>query len=261
MRKEIVEKHSMRNLAPAREIHNLAALLAGCYLLVGIGLSDDTLPKGFDVNRYQAIWERNPFTLVTPSVAQGPASPFSKLILVNWLHDKGKDILFVQDTETNEVKKVTKEEGTNSDQLRLIEVVPNKNPSLIFAKLTNGKEEGIVKFKFDQAQNNQVVNPNMAMQRQIPGQPQVGPNGQQLGGVFRRGVPQMPSGVNQPGFQRNPTNAPEAQDVRRRRMLPTPPQNGVPQNNAPQLNPQQNNVPQNNVPQNNNQAASDDDDE
>jgi hypothetical protein len=258
MRKEIVEKQAMRNLTLPCKTHTLAGLLAGCWLLVVTGRSDEMLPKGFDVARYQQIWERNPFTLVTPSLA-GPASPFSKLILVNWLHDKGKDILFVQDTETNEVKKVTKEEGTNSDQLRLIEVVPNKNPSLVFAKLTNGKEEGIVKFKFDQAQNNQVVNPNMAMQRPIPGQPQVGPNGQQLGGVFRRGVPQMPSGVNQPSIQRNPTNAPEAQDVRRRRMLPTPAQDQVPQNSAPQSNAPQNNVQQNNVPQNNNQAASDDD--
>ncbi|MBV8174129.1 MAG: hypothetical protein JO151_06140, partial [Verrucomicrobia bacterium] len=155
MRKEIVEKQTMRNLTVA-----LAAVFAGCWLLVGMGRSDDTLPKGFDVARYQQIWERNPFTLVTPSLG-GPASPFSKLILVNWLHDKGKDIVFVQDTETNEVKKVTKEEGANSDRLRLIEVVPNKNPSLIFAKLTNGREDGIVKFKFEQAQNNQVVNPNM----------------------------------------------------------------------------------------------------
>jgi hypothetical protein len=251
MRKEIVEKQTMRNLTLACKTYTLAGLLAGCWLLVGIGRSDDMLPKGFDVSRYQQIWERNPFTLVTPSLG-GPASPFSKLILVNWLHDKGKDILFVQDTETNEVRKVTKEEDGNSDQLRLIEVVPNKNPSLIFAKLTNGKEEGIVKFKFDQAQNNQVVNPNLAMQR--PGQPQVGPNGQPVGGAFRRGVPQMPGGENQPALQRNPTNAPEAQDVRRRRMLPTPPQNPVPQNNAPQVN-----APQTNVPQNNPQAASDDD--
>ena len=252
----------MRNLSLACKIHTLAAVFAGCWLLVGIGRSDDTLPKGFDAARYQQVWERNPFTLVTPSLG-GPASPFSKLILVNWLHDKGKDIVFVEDTETNEVKKVTKEEGANSEQLRLVEVVSNKNPSLIFAKLTNGKEEGIVKFKFEQAQNNQVVNPNMAMQRQIPGQPQAGPNGQQLGGAFRRGVPQMPSGVNQPNtnIQRNPVNAPEAQDVRRRRMLPTPAQNQVPQTNAPQLNGQQNNAQQNNVQQNNNQAASDDDDE
>ena len=260
MRKEIVESQTMRNLTLTCKIHPLAALFAGCWLLVGIGRSDDTLPKGFDVARYQQVWERNPFTLVTPSLG-GPASPFSKLILVNWLHDKGKDIVFVEDTETNEVKKVTKEEGANSDRLRLIEVLPNKNPSLIIAKLTDGNEEGIVKFKFEQGQNNQVVNPNMAMQRQIPGQPQVGPNGQQVEGALRRGVPQVPTGVNQPNMQRNPVNPAEAQDVRRRRMLPTPVQNQVPQTNAPQFNGQQKNAQQNNVQQNNNQAASDDDDE
>src|SRR5258708_6278176 len=170
----------------------IAALIAGCWLLAGVSLSDDTLPKGFEVSRYQQLWERNPFTLVTPSLAQGPASPFSKLILLNWLHDKGKDILFVQDTETNEVKKVTKEEGTG-DSLRLIEVVPNKNPSLVFAKLTNGKEEGVVKFRFDQAQNTQVVNPNMPGQRVLPGQNVLPPNAQLNNGPGSvRRVPQMP---------------------------------------------------------------------
>ena len=245
----------------------MAALLAGCWLLVGTGRSDDTLPKGFDVSRYQSIWERNPFTLVTPSVG-GPASPFAKLILVNWLHDKGKDIVFVEDTETNEVKKVTKEEGTNSDRLRLIEVVANKNPGLIFAKLTNGREEGIVKFKFDQPQNNQVVNPNMGMQRVFPGQVPFGPQNGQVNapGGPMRGVPQVPQNGQQPGWnnrqggvQQN-ANAPDAQEIRRRRMLPTPAQNPVPQNNVPQNNAQQNNVPQN-VPQNNNAAAASDDDD
>jgi hypothetical protein len=247
MRKEIVEKQAMRNLSLAHETRMMAALLAGCWLLVGIGRSDDMLPKGFEVARYQSIWERNPFTLVTPSLGQGAASAFSKLILVNWLHDKGKDILFVEDTETNEVKKVTKEEGANSDRLRLIEVVPNKNPSLIVAKLTNGREEGIVKFKFDQAQNTQVVNPNLAMQRGIPGQ-QFGAN---LPGSPLRRTPQVPGGINRPNFQQTPANAPNAQDVRRRRTLPTPTQNAVPQNNAQQNNAQQNNSP----------AESDDDDE
>jgi len=236
----------MRNLSLAHKTRMMAALLAGCWLLVGIGRSDDMLPKGFEVARYQSIWERNPFTLVTPSLGQGAASAFSKLILVNWLHDKGKDILFVEDTETNEVKKVTKEEGANSDRLRLIEVVPNKNPSLIFAKLTNGREEGIVKFKFDQAQNTQVVNPNLAMQRGIPGQ-QFGAN---LPGNPLRRTPQVPGGINRPNFQ-TPANAPNAQETRRRRTLPTPTQNPVPQNNAQQNNAQQNNSP----------AESDDDDE
>jgi hypothetical protein len=247
MRKEIVEKQTMRNLTLARKTRTMAALLAGCWLLAGTGRSDDTLPKGFEVSRYQSVWERNPFTLVTPSLGQA-ASAFSKLILVNWLHDKGKDILFVEDTETNEVKKVTKEEGANSDQLRLIEVVPNKNPSLIFAKLTNGREEGIVKFKFDQG-NTQAVNQNLGMPR-VPGQPPIGPNGRPFGnapGGPARRTPQLPAGVTQA-----PANAPNAQEIRRRRMLPTPSQNLVPQNNAPQVNGQPNNNPA---------AESDDDDD
>ena len=239
----------------------IAALIAGCWLLAGVSLSDDTLPKGFEVSRYQQLWERNPFTLVTPSLAQGPASPFSKLILVNWLHDKDKDILFVQDTETNEVKKVTKEAGANEDQLRLIEVVPNKNPSLIMAKLTNGREEGVVKFRFDQqAQQNAQVTANLPNQRFVPGQVP-GPNnqfGNNLPGPMRR-MPQMPpTAVQGQNVQpNNPANVPDAQEIRRRRMLPTPAQNQVPvQQNT--LQPQ---LPQNNAQQNNNAADNSDDDE
>jgi hypothetical protein len=222
-------------------------------LFLATARADDTLPKGFDVGRYAQLWERNPFTLVTPSLGQGAVSAFSKLILVNWLHDKGKDILFVQNTETNEVKKVTKDEGTGPDSLRLIEVVPNKNPSLVFAKLTDGKEEGVVKFRFEQAQNTQVVNPNIPGQRVLPGQGPL-PNGQfnnVPGGPMRR-IPQMPGQVN----QQNNANAaaPDAQEIRRRRMLPTPVQNQVP---VPQNNAQQNNAEQNN----NNGGADSDDDE
>ena len=54
----------------------IAALIAGCWLLAGVSLSDDILPKGFEVSRYQQLWERNPFTLVTPSLAQGTGIAF-----------------------------------------------------------------------------------------------------------------------------------------------------------------------------------------
>ena len=241
-----------------------ALIVAGCWLLAGVSLSDDILPKGFEVSRYQPLWERNPFTLVTPSLGQGPASPFSKLILVNWLHDKDKDILFVQDTETNEVKKITKEAGANSDQLRLVEVVPNQNPSLIVAKLTNGREEGVVKFRFEQQQNAQMTAANLPGQRFMPGQVP-GPNNQ-FGNVPVQGrrMPQMPPTAmqGQNGQQVNPANAPDAQEIRRRRMLPTPAQNQVPvQQNAVQQNAVQPQVQQNNVQQNNNAGAESDDDE
>lgn len=235
----------------------IAALIAGCWLLAGVSLSDDILPKGFEVSRYQPLWERNPFTLVTPSLGQGAASPFSKLILVNWLHDKDKDILFVQDTETNEVKKITKEAGANSDQLRLLEVVPNKNPSLIVAKLTNGREEGVVKFRFEQQQNAQMTAANLTGQRFMPGQVP-GPNNQFGNNVPVRRMPQVPTSVQGQNVQQ-PANAPDAQEIRRRRMLPTPAQNQVPvQQNAVQPQAQ---VQQNNAQQNNNAGAESDDDE
>jgi hypothetical protein len=197
---------------------------------------------------------------VTPSLGQGPASPFSKLILVNWLHDKNKDILFVQDTETNEVKKITKEAGANSDQLRLVEVVPNQNPSLIVAKLTNGREEGVVKFRFDQQPNAQMTAANLPGQRFMPGQVP-GPNNQFGNNGPVRRMPQLPpTGVQGQNVQQvNPANAPDAQEIRRRRMLPTPAQNQVPvQQNAVQPQAQ---VQQNNAQQNNNAGAESDDDE
>jgi hypothetical protein len=197
---------------------------------------------------------------VTPSLGQGPASPFSKLILVNWLHDKNKDILFVQDTETNEVKKITKEAGANSDQLRLVEVVPNQNPSLIVAKLTNGREEGVVKFRFEQQQNAQMTAANLPGQRFMPGQVP-GPNNQFGNNGPVRRMPQLPpTGVQGQNVQQvNPANAPDAQEIRRRRMLPTPAQNQVPvQQNAVQPQAQ---VQQNNAQQNNNAGTESDDDE
>jgi hypothetical protein len=248
MRKEGVKKQAMRifNHSHLGYSAAIAVLLPGCWLFVGVARSDDTLPKGFDVGRYEQIWERNPFTLVTPSAAQGPASAFSKLILVNWLHDQGKDILFVEDTETNEVKKVTKDDSTNSDRLRLVEVVPNKNPSLIFAKLSNGREEGIVKFRFDQPQNTQVVNTGAPGARVMPGQRPITQNTGPLQNPAFAGArnPQFPGqGVNQ---QNVPNGPPDAQQIRRRRMLPTPLQTPVP---APQTNNQ------------NNGAAESDDDE
>jgi hypothetical protein len=34
---------------------------------------------------------------------------FGKLVLVGWLLDAGKDVIFVQNTETNRVQKITSE--------------------------------------------------------------------------------------------------------------------------------------------------------
>jgi len=42
--------------------------------------ADDALPTGYKADRYRTLWERNPFTLVTPAVQTQPQA-FSKLVV------------------------------------------------------------------------------------------------------------------------------------------------------------------------------------
>ena len=65
--------------------------------------ADDGIPIGFKANRYSHLWERNPFTLVTPASSQARPSAFDKLVLVGWL----KDVIFFQNTETNDTQEIT----------------------------------------------------------------------------------------------------------------------------------------------------------
>jgi len=214
----------------------VAAVLIGSCTLAGVCRADEPLPKGFDVGRYQQIWERNPFTLVTPAAAQAAPSVFSKLVLLSWLQAKDRDIVFVQDTDTNDVKKITKDGSDNPDGLRLISVTANKNPSLTEAKLSNGKEEGVVKFRLEQANVNQVTTAN----GQIPGQNPALPN-VPLGtrGGFNPNAPRRPGGPGQafiPPNQapNNPGGPPTPGQIRHRRTLatPVPTQNPAQQNEA-----------------------------
>jgi hypothetical protein len=121
-------------------------------MLISLGMviavrADDKLPIGFNVNRYQKVWERNPFTLVTPVIQQAQPTLFDKLVLVSWLKDGSRDVVLVQNSETNEVQKVTKE--ANMNNLQLIEIRRNQNPQMVEAVLSNGVEQGSVKFKLD----------------------------------------------------------------------------------------------------------------
>jgi hypothetical protein len=57
-----------------------------------VGPADDEVPARFKPDRYQKVWERNPFTLVTPAAPQVRITPFDKLILVSWLNNGGPGI-------------------------------------------------------------------------------------------------------------------------------------------------------------------------
>jgi hypothetical protein len=131
----------------------LPALFKACPLILAMAYpgpsvhGQDDIPTGFKVDRYQKIWERNPFTLVTPVAQQVQPTVFDKLALVSWMKAGSKDVVLVQNTENNEVQKVTKE--PNSNNLRLVELHPNQNPQMVEAILSDGKDQGSVKFKMD----------------------------------------------------------------------------------------------------------------
>jgi hypothetical protein len=82
----------------------------------------------------------------TPSAPQAQSGVVDKLVLVTWLKDDGKDQLYVQNTETNEMQKITSE--PNKNNFRIVEVRPNADPRQFEAVISNGIEQIPVKFRF-----------------------------------------------------------------------------------------------------------------
>src|ERR1700730_15179973 len=118
----------LRKLKSTSRLCSLFILTALSGIGSWAGKASDDVPVGFKPDRYQQLWERNPFTIVTPVAQVEQPKVFDKLVLVSWLNDGEKDVVFIQNSETNEVQKVTKE----------AEVVLSKGP-----------EGGPVKFRSD----------------------------------------------------------------------------------------------------------------
>ena len=192
--------------------------------------ADDPLPTGFKADRYRNLWERNPFTLVTPAVQTQPQA-FGKLVVVSWLNDGGKDSLFVQDTDTNDIERIT--DAPNEKGLRIVEVHANggKDFQMIRdfeAVISNGSEQGTVKFKPEATAPVIASNPINPLQVN----PEGGPNPQ---------IPQQVRGEGAKNVQPNAPYAnqnvpPQTQQTRRKRVLPSAVANGT-QGPMPQQNP------------------------
>jgi hypothetical protein len=102
---------------------------------------------GFKLERYTSLWQRNPFAAPTVVDEQVQPSLLDKLSLASWLMVGGTAIIFVQNSETNEVQKVTAE--TNQNNLRLVQIHLDTNPRSVQAVISNGMEQGTVKFRVD----------------------------------------------------------------------------------------------------------------
>ncbi len=82
-------------------------------------------------------------TQTTPRVQSGV---FGNLVLISWLEDAGKDVIYVQNTETQEIQKITSQ--PNLDNFRIVELHPNADPKLFEAVISNGSQQGPVRFRF-----------------------------------------------------------------------------------------------------------------
>jgi hypothetical protein len=221
------------------------ALTATALTAMILNSSAQDIPKGHQIDHYRGLLARNPFTLPAPVVAQVQASVFDKLILVSWLKDRGKDVVFVQNTETNKVDKVTAD--SNESEFRLLEVRPNPNPQLVEAVITAGPDQGTVKFRTEAAG---ATAGGPMDSRPIPGGPVPLPGegvpSQPVPGVP---VPEQNPAANNPAFQafqqaaqrgamqaqpqrqgpqQTPGRGPKPSEIRRKRVLPPPNSNAQP---------------------------------
>jgi hypothetical protein len=95
----------------------------------------------------------SPGTQVAPAAVQAtqadpqvPAGGSPKFVLVSWLNLSGKDELYVKNSETNQVQKITSE--PNRDNFRIVEMHPNEDPKEFEAIISNGSEQIPVRFRF-----------------------------------------------------------------------------------------------------------------
>ena len=177
--------------------------------------ADQEVPTGFKADRYQKVWERNPFTLVTPVAQQVRTTPFDKLILVSWLNDGVKDVVFVQNTETSEVQKVTNDPNPNN--LRLIAINKNADPKKADVVLSNGAEQGSVKFRLEAP----IAGPQVSGGQQPPG---TGTGAQNKVPGAAPVVAPGPAMSRQMQFQQN---AQQQAQAARAGVVPAQPDNGI----------------------------------
>jgi hypothetical protein len=188
--------------------------------------ASDDVPVGYKADRYQQIWERNPFTIVTPVAQVAQPTVFDKLVLVSWMNDGGKDVVFVQNIETNEVQKITK--VPNSNQLCLVAIHKAPDPKDADVVLSNGTEQGSVKFRLEtvtpgtpQSGQQQTVPTAAGVPNPVPGVPTP-----VLPGMSRQAQAQQTGRFG--GQQTNPQAQnpagmpPRASEVRRKRITPPP---------------------------------------
>jgi hypothetical protein len=127
------------------------------YGYVPTGVSGPQRVVAQDPNQHDAPDPITPGDPVTPQATPAPqknaqtpvqtgTGPFSKYVVLSYLKDRGKDVISIKNVETNDVQRITSQ--PNIDQFRLVEVHPNPDQRQFEAIISNGSQQGPVRFQF-----------------------------------------------------------------------------------------------------------------
>lgn len=201
-------------------------------------LDEKVIPQAFDEGRYQTTWNSNPFLRKTVVVA-GPRVDWSQDWALAGMYKSttGKIIISMQNKQTSEFKKVTSDDGADSE-FRLVKANFNRNRTEASAEIAKGSETATLKYDDNLTSKPVTINNTLRPaggapgQPGAPGSPAVRPgqpaNATAPGGA-RPGMPQQPGmpvanpNAIQPGPAGGPTAAPAPPTIsRRRQLIPAP---------------------------------------
>lgn len=137
------------------------------------------IPTAFELSRYQASWEKNPFLLKTAPISQPTANWGQDWALAGMFSYNGKIRISIRNKQTNEMKRVSNE-VKEGDEFRLVRANFSKSRRDASAVIAKGGQEAELKYD----ENAAPVTINNTVR---PG------GGSAPGGV--PGVPPVPGGV------------------------------------------------------------------
>jgi hypothetical protein len=144
-----------------RTIAALRGLAFFCLALLSAHSQD--IPTGYNVERYALLWQRNPFALKKETAPQVPHSRFQNLYLTSWLVDGAKEEVSVENAETKEVQTIGGQ--PNQHHVRLIALHLSPNPRTVEAVISDDRERGTVRFRYDDQPSSGAANSTLA---QVP---------------------------------------------------------------------------------------------
>jgi hypothetical protein len=138
----------------------IAALRLVFFCLALLSAHSQDIPTGFNVERYASVWQRNPFALEKETAPQVQHSRFQNLYLTSWLIDGAKEQVSVENAETKELQTIGGQ--PNQNNVRLIALHLSPNPRGVEAVISDDREEGTVRFRYDDQPSSEAANSTLA---------------------------------------------------------------------------------------------------